>query len=148
MEHIAALLGAHLEQTAVRDSLPPRTLNPAALERLRRHAWPGNLRELRNLVQRLLIIGGDGEIDLDEVEDALGIIAPNPAKPAGDFLLDLSLPLRDARDRFERTYLMRQLKHCRGSVSRLAQISGMERTHLYRKLKELGVDPKALDASE
>jgi two-component system nitrogen regulation response regulator NtrX len=147
-EDIAALLGAHLEQTAARDSLPPRTLSPAALERLRRHAWPGNLRELRNLVQRLLIIGGDGEIDLDEVEDALGIIAPNPAKPAGDFLLDLSLPLRDARDRFERTYLMRQLKHCRGSVSRLAQISGMERTHLYRKLKDLGVDPKALDASE
>ena len=79
---------------------------------------------------------------------ALGIIAPNPGKPAGDFLLDLSLPLRDARDRFERAYLMRQLRLCRGSVSRLASISGMERTHLYRKLKDLGVDPKALDASE
>ena len=147
-EDIAALLGAQLEQVAARDSLPPRTLSAAAIDRLRRHPWPGNLRELRNLVQRLLIIGGEGEIDLDEVEDALGIIAPAPGKPAGDFLLDLSLPLRDARDRFERTYLMRQLRHCRGSVSRLAQISGMERTHLYRKLKDLGVDPKALDASE
>ncbi|HWT16868.1 MAG TPA: sigma-54 dependent transcriptional regulator [Patescibacteria group bacterium] len=147
-EDIAALLGVHLEQVAARDSLPPRTLSAEAIDRLRRHAWPGNLRELRNLVQRLLIIGGDGEIDLDEIEDALGIITPQPGRPAGDFLLDLSLPLREARDRFERTYLMRQLKHCRGSVSRLAQISGMERTHLYRKLKDLGVDPKALDASE
>ncbi|MBI2398722.1 MAG: sigma-54-dependent Fis family transcriptional regulator [Xanthomonadales bacterium] len=147
-EDIAALLGAQLEQVAARDSLPPRTLSAAAIDRLRRHPWPGNLRELRNLVQRLLIIGGEGEIDLDEVEDALGIIAPAPGKPAGDFLLDLSLPLRDARDRFERTYLMRQLRHCRGSVSRLAQISGMERTHLYRKLKDLGVDPKALDAAD
>ena len=147
-EDIAALLGAQLDQVATRDSLPPRALSAAAIDRLRRHSWPGNLRELRNLVQRLLIIGGEGEIDLDEIEDALGIIAPAPGKPAGDFLLDLSLPLRDARDRFERTYLMRQLRHCRGSVSRLAQISGMERTHLYRKLKDLGVDPKALDASE
>lgn len=147
-EDIAALLGAQLEQVAARDSLPPRSLNAAAIDRLRRHSWPGNLRELRNLVQRLLIIGGEGEIDLDEIEDALGILAPGPGKPAGDFLLDLSLPLRDARDRFERAYLMRQLKHCRGSVSRLASISGMERTHLYRKLKDLGVDPKALDASE
>ncbi len=147
-EDIAALLGAQLEQVAARDSLPPRSLNAAAIDRLRRHGWPGNLRELRNLVQRLLIIGGEGEIDLDEIEDALGILAPGPGKPAGDFLLDLSLPLRDARDRFERAYLMRQLKHCRGSVSRLASISGMERTHLYRKLKDLGVDPKALDASE
>ncbi len=147
-EDIAALLGAQLEQVAARDSLPPRSLSGPAIDRLRRHSWPGNLRELRNLVQRLLIIGGEGEIDLDEIEDALGILAPGPGKPAGDFLLDLSLPLRDARDRFERAYLMRQLKHCRGSVSRLASISGMERTHLYRKLKDLGVDPKALDASE
>jgi len=147
-EDIAALLGAQLEQVAMRDSLSPRTLSGAAIERLRRHGWPGNLRELRNLVQRLLIIGGEGEIDLDEIEDALGILAPGLGKPAGDFLLDLSLPLRDARDRFERAYLMRQLKHCRGSVSRLASISGMERTHLYRKLKDLGVDPKALDVSE
>ena len=147
-EDIAALLGAQLEQVAARDSLAPRMLSAPAIDRLRRHAWPGNLRELRNLVQRLLIIGGEGEIDLDEIEDALGIIAPGPGKAAGDFLLDLSLPLRDARDRFERAYQMRQLKHCRGSVSRLASISGMERTHLYRKLKDLGVDPKALDASE
>lgn len=147
-EDIAALLGAQIEQVAQRDSLPLRTLGSAAIERLRRHAWPGNLRELRNLVQRLLIIGEEGEIDLPELEEALGIIAPNPNRPAGDFLLDLSLPLRDARDRFERAYLMRQLRHCRGSVSRLAQISGMERTHLYRKLKDLGVDPKALDADE
>jgi two-component system nitrogen regulation response regulator NtrX len=146
-EDIAELLQAQVAQLAERDLLPVRGFAPDALERLCRHSWPGNLRELRNLVQRLLILGGDGDIDLEEINEALGIIAPGPGRAAGDFLLDLSLPLREARDRFERAYLMRQLKLCAGSVSKLAALSGMERTHLYRKLKDLGVDPKSLDAT-
>lgn len=144
---IAALLNAQIEQIAARDALPPRTLSADALARLVAHDWPGNLRELRNLIQRLLIMGDEGEIDVDEVTEALGIVAPGPGRIAGDFLLDLSVPLRDARERFERAYLMRQLKLCAGSVSRLAAVAGMERTHLYRKLKDLGVDPKSLDAA-
>jgi two-component system, NtrC family, nitrogen regulation response regulator NtrX len=146
-EDIAELLQAQVAQLAERDLLPVRGFEPAALERLCRHSWPGNLRELRNLVQRLLILGGDGDVDLEEINEALGIVAPGPGRAAGDFLLDLSLPLRDARDRFERAYLMRQLKLCAGSVSKLASLSGMERTHLYRKLKDLGVDPKSLDVA-
>lgn len=148
-EDVPELLRTQVAQLAERDLLPVRGFEPAALERLCRHNWPGNLRELRNLVQRLLILGGDGDIDLEEINEALGIIAPGPGpgRTAGDFLLDLSLPLRDARDRFERAYLMRQLKLCAGSVSKLASLSGMERTHLYRKLKDLGVDPKSLDAA-
>ena len=145
-EDIADLLGDQIAQLAERDVLPVRGFSAEAMDRLRRHSWPGNLREMRNLVQRLLILGGDGEIDLEEINEALGIVAPGPGRAAGDFLLDLSLPLRDARDRFERAYLMRQLKLCAGSVSKLASLSGMERTHLYRKLKDLGVDPKSLDA--
>ena len=144
-EDIADLLHEQITLLAERDVLPPRRFSDDAMDRLSRHTWPGNLRELRNLVQRLLILGGDGEIDLEEINEALGIVAPGPGRAAGDFLLDLSLPLRDARDRFERAYLMRQLKLCAGSVSRLASLSGMERTHLYRKLKDLGVDPKSLD---
>ncbi len=146
-EDIAELLSDQIAQLAERDVLPARQLSAEALDRLRRHSWPGNMRELRNLVQRLLILGGDGEIDLEEITEALGIVAPGPGRTAGDFLLDLSLPLRDARDRFERAYLMRQLKLCSGSVSKLATLSGMERTHLYRKLKDLGVDPKSLDGA-
>lgn len=142
---IPALLESQIEQLAARDALPVRRIAADALVRLSAHPWPGNLRELRNLVQRLLILGGDGEIDLEEVNEALGIVAPGPGRKAGDFLLDLSLPLRDARDRFERAYLMRQLKLCQGSVSKLSALAGMERTHLYRKLKDLGVDPKSLD---
>ncbi|MDZ4812697.1 MAG: sigma-54 dependent transcriptional regulator [Pseudomonadota bacterium] len=144
-EDIPELLHSQVAQLAERDLLPLRGFEPAAMDRLCRHSWPGNLRELRNLVQRLLILGGDGDIDLEEINEALGIVAPGPGRSAGDFLLDLSLPLRDARDRFERAYLMRQLKLCAGSVSKLANLSGMERTHLYRKLKDLGVDPKSLD---
>lgn len=144
---IPALIRAQMDQFAIRDALPQRQFSVDAMTRLCQHHWPGNLRELRNLAQRLLILGGDGEIDLEEVEEALGIVTPEPGRIAGDFLLDLGLPLRDARDRFERAYLMRQLKRCAGSVSRLAQLSGMERTHLYRKLKDLGVDPRALDGA-
>ncbi len=146
-EDIPELLHSQVAQLAERDLLPQRGFEPAAMDRLCRHSWPGNLRELRNLVQRLLILGGDGDIDLEEINEALGIVAPGPGRSAGDFLLDLSLPLRDARDRFERAYLMRQLKLCAGSVSKLANLSGMERTHLYRKLKDLGVDPKSLDTA-
>jgi two-component system, NtrC family, nitrogen regulation response regulator NtrX len=145
-EDIPELLHAQVTQLAERDLLPARGFSADALDRLCRHSWPGNLRELRNLVQRLLILGGEGDVDLEEINEALGIIAPGPGRTAGDFLLDLSLPLRDARDRFERAYLMRQLKLCAGSVSKLASLSGMERTHLYRKLKDLGVDPKSLDS--
>ena len=144
---IPALLGAHIEQIASRDALPARSLSAEAQARLVAHDWPGNLRELRNLIQRLLILGDQGEIDLAEVTEALGIVAPGPGRVAGDFLLDLSVPLREARERFERAYLMRQLKLCSGSVSRLAALAGMERTHLYRKLKDLGVDPKSLDTA-
>ncbi|MGD9582330.1 MAG: sigma-54-dependent transcriptional regulator [Lysobacterales bacterium] len=144
---IADLLDAQIALIATRDALPQRTMSADALARLVAHDWPGNLRELRNLIQRLLIMGDEGEIDLDEVTEALGIVAPGPGRIAGDFLLDLSVPLRDARERFERAYLMRQLKLCAGSVSRLAAVAGMERTHLYRKLKDLGVDPKSLDVA-
>lgn len=144
---IAELLVAQVELIATRDGLPSRTWSADALAHLIAHDWPGNLRELRNLVQRLLILGDAGEIDRDEVTEALGILAPGPGRAAGDFLLDLSVPLREARERFERAYLIRQLKLCAGSVSRLAAVAGMERTHLYRKLKDLGVDPKSLDAA-
>lgn len=146
-EDIPDLLKAQVAQLAERDLLPVRGFELPAMDRLCRHQWPGNLRELRNLVQRLLILGGEGDIDLEEINEALGIVAPGPGRGAGDFLLDLSLSLRDARDRFERAYLMRQLKLCAGSVSKLANLSGMERTHLYRKLKDLGVDPKSLDVA-
>jgi DNA-binding NtrC family response regulator len=138
------LLAHFAEFFATRDQLPARRFGAAAIERLRRHAWPGNVRELRALVQRLGVLGS-GDVTPAEIELALGGGArsvPAVASPDDDFAIDYGLPLREARDRFERAYLLRQLGVCGGSVGRLARMAGMERTHLYRKLRDLGVDIK------
>ena len=138
------LLVRHFDQVfATRDGVPPRQWPDAVLARLRQHGWPGNVRELRALAQRLALLGS-GEVALEEIEPALqGHAAPARAAEGGDvYPLDLSIPLREARDGFERAYLLRQLHTAGGSVGKLAQLSGMERTHLYRKLRDLGIDIK------
>jgi DNA-binding NtrC family response regulator len=96
------------------------------------------VRELRNLVHRRLILGGEEEIGLGEVEQLLAAEAS-----AGEPLVKqdlLALPLREAREQFERAYLQQQLQLCEGKVGQLAKRVGMERTHLYRKLRSLGID--------
>ena len=117
-----------------------RSFTTAAQNRLRRYPWPGNTRELKNLVQRMLILGGGAAIDLDEVEAALG---DTPTRRDPDRVKNLDLPLRQARENFERDYLEYQLRLANGSVSNMARNVHMERTHLYRKLKSLGIDIKS-----
>ena len=131
-----------------RENLPYRPFSVAAQNRLRNHSWPGNIRELRNLIQRLLVLGGNGEVSVDEVEEAL---RQSPTEQAADHharppLFDL--PLREAREKFEREYLVFKLQEAGGSVGKLAEAVGMERTHLYRKLRSLGVDPKQVASGE
>ncbi len=139
------LLNHFAEQFAARDKLPFRLFPAAVLNRLRQHDWPGNVRELRAMVQRLLIMEGADEVSLDEVEQAL---APTPARAGGiEHHVDLGLELREARENFERDYLSRQLKAVDGSVSKLAGKVGLERTHLYRKLRDLGIDLKREQSS-
>lgn len=149
IEDIPELLRYYADFFANRDKLPYRLFPVAVQNRLRNYPWPGNLRELRNLVQRLLILGSTPEISIDEVELALGTVpvsARSPAVRGSD--IDYSLPLREAREQFERTYLLHQLNEAGGSVGKLAKMVGMERTHLYRKLKDLGVDPKLAGREE
>jgi DNA-binding NtrC family response regulator len=141
-EDIPELLRYHADWFANRDALPYRGFGVAVQNRLRHYPWPGNVRELRNLVQRLLVLGGSGEVGLAEVENALGHAAPAaPGTPAAASI-DFSLPLREAREQFERAYLLHQLAEAGGSVGKLAKAVGMERTHLYRKLKDLEIDPR------
>ena len=123
-----------------REGLPYRYFTTAAQNSLRRYPWPGNSRELKNLVQRMLILGGDAVIDLEDIEAVLG---EQPAKKEAGNLKNLDLPLRQARENFERDYLEYQLKQANGSVSKMARNVQMERTHLYRKLKSLGIDIKS-----
>ena len=123
------------------EDLPYRKFSTAAQNRLRNYDWPGNVRELMNLIQRLLIVGSGSEVTLEEVELALGSSAPVTASSQGTGI-DYDLPLRQSREQFEREYLEYHLRLAGGSVGKVAKAAGLERTHLYRKLRSLGIDPK------
>ncbi len=137
-EDVPDLLRFYAERIADAEKLPLRRFSVATQNRLRNYPWPGNLRELRSLVRRMLARGGLEEIALEEIEHELSAHAP-PDEPLVKQDL-LSLPLREAREQFERAYLRQQLLLCNGKVGQLAKRVGMERTHLYRKLRSLGVE--------
>ena len=139
-EDVPDILDYIVNDLVEREGLSYRSFTTAAQNRLRRYPWPGNIRELKNLVQRMLILGGPTDIDLEETEATLGDM---PARKAAESVKNLDLPLRQARENFERDYLEYQLKLANGSVSKMARNVHMERTHLYRKLKSLGIDIKS-----
>jgi DNA-binding NtrC family response regulator len=137
-EDVPDLLRHQVDRLVDAESLTFRRFSVAAQNRLRNYPWPDNVRELRHLVHRLLIHGGPEEIRLEEIERELASQTP-PDEPLVKQDL-LALPLREAREQFERAYLQQQLLLCNGKVGQLAKRVGMERTHLYRKLRALGVD--------
>jgi DNA-binding NtrC family response regulator len=137
-EDVPDLLRHQVDRLVDSDGLSFRRFSVAAQNRLRNYPWPDNVRELRHLVHRLLIHGGPEEIRLEEIERELAVQTP-PDEPLVKQDL-LALPLREAREQFERAYLQQQLLLCNGKVGQLAKRVGMERTHLYRKLRSLGVD--------
>jgi DNA-binding NtrC family response regulator len=140
---VPELLNFYVDRFVMLENLPYREFSIAAQNRLRNYSWPGNIRELKNLVQRLLILGQGPVIDVDEVEGALQRAhqAAGSSQSRGKNL-PLDLPLREAREQFEKVYLEHQLAEVGGSVGKLAKRVGMERTHLYRKLRGLGIDFK------
>jgi DNA-binding NtrC family response regulator len=130
---IASILLAQLVESRV---VPPRRFSTGALNLLRNYEWPRNLEQLQQVVRSVALTAIDDEIVPAEIEALLRQFATStPAPPVGDF----NLPLREARDAFERAYFEHLLAVERGSMSRVAERSGMERTHLYRKLKQLGI---------
>lgn len=147
-DDVPELVRYYAESFPNQENLPYRPFSVAAQNRLRNHGWPGNIRELRNLIQRLLVLGGEGEVSIAEVEEALQQNPVDPAKSTAAHPLYYDLPLREAREQFERDYLVHKLKESGGSVGKLAESVGMERTHLYRKLRALGIDPKTAMTTE
>jgi DNA-binding NtrC family response regulator len=137
-EDVPDLLRHYVDRMVDGEGLQFRKFSVAAQNRLRNYPWPDNVRELKNLVQRLLLQGGGEEIRLEEIERELAAQAPTAEPLVKQDLL--ALPLREAREQFERAYLQQQLLLCNGKVGQLAKRVGMERTHLYRKLRSLGVD--------
>jgi len=141
-EDIPELLNYYVDRFVVQENLPYREFSIAAQNRLRNYTWPGNIRELKNLVQRLLILASGPVIDVDEVEAALQQVGVVTAGEGAVASMPLDMPLREAREQFEKVYLEHQLQEVGGSVGKLAKRVGMERTHLYRKLRGLGIDFK------
>jgi two-component system nitrogen regulation response regulator NtrX len=106
----------------------PRDIDDEALSALQAHDWPGNVRQLKNTVERMLILSSDEEVITDSE-----IIRPNSNTEI------MTLPLRDARETFEREYLNVQIQRFQGNISKTAEFVGMERSALHRKLKGLGI---------
>ena len=139
-DDVHELLDYYIDYLVTHERLSYRHFSVAAQNRLRNYDWPGNIRELKNLVQRLLILGTGEEIEVAEVEQAISAqpVTGDTGAPA----LPYDLPLREAREKFEHDYLLHQLAEVGGSVGKLAKRVEMERTHLYRKLRALGIDHK------
>ena len=137
-EDVPELLSYYVDKLVDGEGLSFKRFGVAAQNRLRNYPWPDNVRELKNLVRRLLLTGAEEVISLDEVEKEIAAVTRSDEPLVKQDLL--SLPLREAREQFERAYLQQQLVLCDGKVGKLAKRVGMERTHLYRKLRSLGVD--------
>jgi DNA-binding NtrC family response regulator len=129
---LASLMLAQLVEARV---APPRRLAIAALNALRHHSWPGNLAELENVVKDLAFTSLGEEIEVHDVERVLAARGAPATMPE----VALDRPYREAREAFERIYFENLLAREHGSMSRVAERSGLERTHLYRKLKALGL---------
>ena len=141
-EDIPELVEHFVKQIAASSGLPPRIIGDDAMAVLQSHEWQGNVRQLRNIVERVMIMS-TGEPDVvitaDMLPDDIGANVPLSSNGSGGEHL-MSLPLRDAREIFEREYLMAQINRFGGNISRTAEFVGMERSALHRKLRALGVN--------
>ena len=139
-EDIPDLIHHFVGQLTQSSGLAPRRIGEDAIAVLQAHDWPGNVRELRNNIERLMILAG-GEpgtvITAEMLPDEIGSNVPLPVNGGAEHLM--SLALREAREIFEREYLLAQINRFGGNISRTAEFVGMERSALHRKLRALGV---------
>jgi two-component system nitrogen regulation response regulator NtrX len=141
-EDIPELVHYFIDQISQATGLPKRVIGEDAMAVLQSHDWPGNVRQLRNNVERLMILASgdpDAVITASMLPPDVGSMVPAMPNGAGGEQL-MGLPLREAREVFEREYLVAQISRFGGNISRTAEFVGMERSALHRKLKALGID--------
>jgi two-component system nitrogen regulation response regulator NtrX len=138
-EDIAELAEYFIDRIAESQGLPKRILGEDAVATLQVHEWPGNVRQLRNNIERLLILASGDPNEVITAEMLPTEVATSGAAGAVGAERIIALPLRDAREVFEREYLHAQIMRFGGNISRTAAFIGMERSALHRKLKSLGV---------
>jgi two-component system nitrogen regulation response regulator NtrX len=142
-EDIPALVDVFIEQVCRLHNLKTMTIGPDAVAVLQAQDWPGNARQLRNSIERLLILikdqaPADGVVTAALLPPDIGEVLPTVGDSDSSAHL-MSLPLRDAREVFERQYLMAQIERFGGNISKTAEFVGMERSALHRKIKSLGL---------
>ena len=140
-DDIPELIEYFMDQISQGSGLPKRRIVDDAMAVLQSHSWPGNVRQLRNNIERLMILAGgdpDAVLDASMLPPDVGSMVPAMPNGAGGEQL-MGLPLRDAREVFEREYLVAQISRFGGNISRTAEFVGMERSALHRKLKALGI---------
>ena len=141
-DDIPELVDFFMDQICQLSGMPRRKIGADAMAVLQSHDWPGNVRQLRNNVERLMILAtgdADAEISTEMLPAEIGALVPaTPSGMGGEKLM--SRPLREAREIFEREYLIAQINRFGGNISRTAEFIDMERSALHRKLKSLGID--------
>jgi two-component system nitrogen regulation response regulator NtrX len=146
-DDIPMLVAHFMKRLSATSGLAVRDIGDDAMAVLQAHGWPGNVRQLRNIVERLLILASDDAaqaISADLLPADLGASAPWGGQGRGEMVI--SMPLREAREIFERDYLVAQINRFGGNISRTAAFIGMERSALHRKLKSLGVGGNGREA--
>jgi two-component system nitrogen regulation response regulator NtrX len=140
-EDIPFLVDSFMRQIAAQAGIRPRRIGNDALAVLQAHNWPGNVRQLKNNIERLMILSRDGDetapITADLLPAEIGDMMPRAPNQSDQHIM--ALPLREAREHFEKEYLIAQINRFGGNISRTAEFIGMERSALHRKLKSLGV---------
>ena len=139
-DDVSDLIEYFMDQICAASGLVPKQLGADALTTLQSHEWPGNVRQLRNVVEQILILGGQtgsNLISLEQLPADITQSGPEVLRGAGEQVM--SLPLREAREVFEREYLLAQTERFGGNISRTANFIEMERSALHRKLRSLGI---------
>ncbi|MDI7211187.1 sigma-54-dependent transcriptional regulator [Leptospira santarosai] len=129
---IPLLVDYYISKTLEENNLPPKKIESEAVSILQNHFWPGNIRELKNVMERLCIMTVGSTITANDAKDALkGFKTANEMVELGDF--------RKAKEEFERQYIIKTLQTNEGNVTRTSRVLGIERSHLYRKMKSLNI---------
>ncbi|HEV2652783.1 MAG TPA: sigma-54 dependent transcriptional regulator [Rhizomicrobium sp.] len=146
-EDIPMLVAHFMKRLSTMSGLAMREVGDDAMAVLQAHNWPGNVRQLRNIIERLLILASDDTAQAISADLLPTDLGSNASWGGGRGDLVISLPLREAREIFERDYLIAQINRFGGNISRTAAFIGMERSALHRKLKSLGVGPTGREQS-
>jgi two-component system nitrogen regulation response regulator NtrX len=146
-EDIHELVSHFMQRLSVSSGLPKRKISSEAMAVLEAYHWPGNVRQLRNIVERLLILATDDAAEAISADLLPSDVNGSHGENGNRTDLVITLPLREAREIFEREYLLAQINRFGGNISRTASFVGMERSALHRKLKSLGVSSTRADAN-